>query len=144
MKRAGRSFHRAALFFMRMTQWLPHYDAVFGLSLRLSPKTSVYRRAAEHTEMKLLFRLPREDGERKPRARSGKGYTVSWATVNHVGPILALDGSVFCPSSSPDGQKRKTPLCPPCLCGGTFQMEYRGRRMDQWDDLFCALMSMFG
>ncbi len=63
--------------------------------------------------MKIFFRLPKEDGRRKPSARSGKGYTVSWATVNHVGPILALDGSVFFvhrPACGGMGKKEK-PRC---------------------------------
>jgi hypothetical protein len=32
-------------------------------------------------------------------------------------PVLLKAQVFFCPAPSPDGQKEKYPLCPPCLCG---------------------------
>jgi hypothetical protein len=45
------------------------------------PKTYVYHGDTEYTEVKLFFRLPGDNGKRKPSALSGKRDIIFKATV---------------------------------------------------------------
>jgi hypothetical protein len=70
----------------------------------------------------IFFRLPGDTGKRKPSALSGEGdllYLIMTCVMPQHLPRRAFS---FCPSASPDGQKKIKNLCD--LCGSVVNINY--------------------